>query len=38
MAGERLDCTAALEAARSVLIELMHILGEYREDIVVVGG
>ncbi|MBW1744270.1 MAG: hypothetical protein JRJ47_12720 [Deltaproteobacteria bacterium] len=28
----------AVNAARSVLVELMHLLGEYREDIVVVGG
>lgn len=28
----------AVEAARSVMIELTHLLGEYREDIVVVGG
>ncbi len=27
-----------VEAARSVLIELVHLLGEYRDDIVVVGG
>ncbi len=27
-----------VEAARSVLLELMHLLGEYRDDIVVVGG
>jgi hypothetical protein len=26
------------EAARSVLLELMHILGEYRDEVVVVGG
>jgi len=33
------DYTAeAIEAARSVLIELMHLLAEYREHIVVVGG
>src|SRR5260370_29171734 len=25
-------------AARSVLLELVHLLGEYRDDIVVVGG
>ena len=24
-----------IEAAKSVLIELMHLLGEYREDIVI---
>ena len=39
MAGERIDYTvAAVEAARSVLIELTHILGEYRNDVVLVGG
>ncbi len=39
MAGERIDYTAAaVEAARSVLIELTHILGEHRDDMVVVGG
>ena len=39
MAGERIDYTAAaVEAARSVLIELAHILGEYRDDMVLVGG
>ena len=27
-----------VEAARSVLIELIHLLGEYREDMVLVGG
>jgi len=27
-----------VEAARSVLIELMHLLGEYRNHIVIVGG
>lgn len=27
-----------VEAARSVLLELVHLLGEYRNDIVVVGG
>ena len=27
-----------VEAARSVLLELAHLLGEYRDDIVVVGG
>ncbi len=39
MAGEYLDYTAeAVEAARSVLIELTRILGEYRDDMVLVGG
>jgi hypothetical protein len=28
----------AVEAAKSVLIELVHILGEYRDDMVIVGG
>lgn len=28
----------AVEAARSVLLEILHILGEYRGDIVLVGG
>ena len=33
------DYTAeAVEAAHSVLIELIHLLGEYRDHIVVVGG
>jgi hypothetical protein len=27
-----------VEAARSVLLDLVHLLGEYRDDIVVVGG
>lgn len=35
----RKDYTAiAVEAAKSVLIELVHLLGEYRDDIVVIGG
>jgi hypothetical protein len=39
MAGERIDYTAAaVDAAKSVLIELMHILGAYRDDMVLVGG
>ena len=39
MAGERIDYTAAaVDAAKSVLIELMHILGEYRDAMVLVGG
>src|SRR5262245_36319862 len=29
---------AAVEAARSVLLELTHLLGEYRNDIVLIGG
>lgn len=28
----------AVGAAKSVLVELVHILGEYRDDMVVVGG
>jgi hypothetical protein len=28
----------AVQAARSVLVELMHVLGAYRKDIVLVGG
>lgn len=27
-----------VEAARSVMLELVHLLGKYRDDIVVVGG
>ena len=35
----RTDYTAvAVEAAKSVLIELVHLLGEYRDDIVIIGG
>lgn len=30
--------TRAVAAAKSVLIELIHVLGEYREDLVLVGG
>jgi hypothetical protein len=33
------DYTAeAVEAARSVLIELVHLLGEYRDHMVLIGG
>ena len=33
------DYTAEkVAAARSVLIELVHLLGEYRDDIVLIGG
>ena len=33
------DYTAEkVDAARSVLIELVHLLGEYRDDIVLIGG
>jgi hypothetical protein len=35
----RRDYTAeAVKAAKSVLIELMHLLGEYRDNIVLIGG
>lgn len=35
----RRDYTAeGVEAARSVLIELIHLLGEYKDDIVLIGG
>jgi hypothetical protein len=27
-----------VDAARSVMLELVHLLGEYRDDVVVVGG
>ncbi len=30
--------TQQVEAAHSVMLELVHLLGEYRDDIVVVGG
>jgi hypothetical protein len=30
--------SAQVEAARSVMLELVHLLGEYRDDMVVVGG
>src|SRR5688572_13691496 len=39
MVRDRIDYTAAaVDAAKSVLIEVTHILGEYRDDIVLVGG
>lgn len=39
MAVTRVDYSAEIvSAARSVLLELAHLLGEYRENIVVVGG
>ncbi len=39
MAVTHRDYSADLvEAARSVLLELVGLLGEYRDDIVVVGG
>jgi len=28
----------AVKAAKSVLIELTHLLGEYRDNIVLIGG
>ena len=35
----RRDYTAeGVEAAHSVLIELVHLLGEYKDDIVLIGG
>jgi hypothetical protein len=35
----RRDYTAeAVKAAKSVLIELMHLLSEYFDDIVLIGG
>lgn len=30
--------TREIEAAKSVLVELMQILGEYREQMVLIGG
>ena len=39
MVIRRTDYTAeAVAAARSVLLEVVHTLGEYRDDIVIVGG
>ncbi len=39
MVTTRRDYTAeAVEAARSVLLELAHLLGEYQESVVIVGG
>jgi hypothetical protein len=39
MVAKRTDYTAdAVAAARSVLLELTHLLGEYCDDIVLVGG
>ena len=36
---KRIDYTLELiEAARSVLLEIMRVLGEYQDDIVIVGG
>ena len=35
----RRDYTAeAVEAAKSVMVELVHLLGEYRDDVVLIGG
>jgi hypothetical protein len=30
--------TEAVHAAKSVLVELVHLLGEYRDDTVLIGG
>lgn len=39
MVTRRTDYTAgAVEAARSVLLELSHLLGEYQNSVVIVGG
>ncbi len=39
MVGTRSDYSEDIvEAARSVMLELVHLLGEYRDNIVVVGG
>lgn len=39
MVAKRSDYTAeAVEAARSVLLELSHLLGEYQESMVIIGG
>jgi tRNA nucleotidyltransferase/poly(A) polymerase len=39
MVVKRTDYTTeAVEAAHSVLLELSHLLGEYRDRIVIVGG
>jgi hypothetical protein len=39
MVAKRSDYTRdAVEAARSVLLELTHLLGEYQEGLVIVGG
>lgn len=39
MVTRRTDYTQeAVAAARSVLLEITHLLGEYQEDIIVVGG
>ena len=38
MVTQRDYTVEAVEAARSVLIELVHLLGEYRDEIVLIGG
>ena len=39
MVAKRSDYTSeAIEAARSVLLELSRLLGEYQDSVVVVGG
>jgi hypothetical protein len=39
MVNLRADYTAdAVEAARSVMLELVRLLGEYRDDMVIIGG
>jgi len=39
MVISRTDYAAeAVEAARSVMLELIRLLGEYRDDLVIVGG
>ena len=39
MVNSRTDYTAiAVEAARSVMLELIRLLGEYRDDVVIIGG
>ncbi len=39
MVTKRTDYTAeAVEAARSVMLELSRVLGEYQNDMVIVGG
>ena len=39
MVNSRTDYTAeAVAAARSVMLELVRLLGEYRDDMVIIGG
>ncbi len=39
MVTKRTDYTAeAVEAARSVMLELTRLLGEYRDGMVIIGG